>query len=179
MRAIRSPGPNTTAAPDGGGDSLELELEALSHLDLQELRVRWRQLLRNRPPEHVGRGLLLRLLAYKLQARAYGDLDRATARCLARIERERMQRRRDGQTPRNGPPPIPPVARTRSLKPGTLLAREFEGRLHRVMVVAEGFAWNGSTYASLSEIARRNQGSFRLPATLPLAVTLDRNRSLG
>ena len=27
------------------------------------------------------------------------------------------------------------------------------GRMHQVTVVADGFAWNGSTYSSLSEIA--------------------------
>ena len=66
-------------APTDAGRDLEAEIEALSRLDLQELRVRWRQLLRTRPPEPLSRSLLLRLLAYKLQAKAYGDLDRETS----------------------------------------------------------------------------------------------------
>ena len=37
--------------------------------------------------------------------------------------------------------------------------REHAGRLHRVTVVPDGFAWNGSTYASLSEIARAITGT--------------------
>jgi hypothetical protein len=159
MSASPSPGLAATAAPNRGGDPLEAELRALSQLDPHDLRVRWRKLLRSRPPEHLGRGLLLRLLAYRLQARAYGDLDRETVRCLERIERERIRRRWDGQTKRKGPPPVPPVIRSRSLKPGTLLAREFGGRTHRVTVGAEGFSWNGSTYTSLSEIARLITGT--------------------
>jgi hypothetical protein len=34
-----------------------------------------------------------------------------------------------------------------------LLIREWQGRLERVTVVDDGFAWNGATYASLSAVA--------------------------
>ena len=43
--------------------------------------------------------------------------------------------------------------RTAELRPGTVLGREWNGRMHRVAVLAEGFAWNGKTYASLSKVA--------------------------
>ena len=39
------------------------------------------------------------------------------------------------------------------LTPGTVLVREWERKSHRVMVLADGFAWNGQTYESLSKIA--------------------------
>ena len=39
------------------------------------------------------------------------------------------------------------------LRPGTLLTREWDGHLQRVMVLADGFSWNGKTYASLSMVA--------------------------
>ena len=39
------------------------------------------------------------------------------------------------------------------LKPGAVLIREWHGRLERVIVVDDGFAWNGATYASLSAAA--------------------------
>ena len=142
------------ATPAHLGFDLAAEIEALSRLDRHGLRVRWRKLMRSSPPEYLGRALLLRLLAYKLQARAYGELDRETARYLERIERERVRRRRAGEGRPKAPPPIPPVPANRSLKLGTLLAREHDGVLHRVTVVESGFAWNGAVYTSLSEIAR-------------------------
>jgi hypothetical protein len=43
--------------------------------------------------------------------------------------------------------------RRADLKPGTILIREWKRCSHRVMVVDEGFAWNGKTYDSLSKIA--------------------------
>ena len=39
-----------------------------------------------------------------------------------------------------------------------MLAREWNGRMHRVAVLADGFAWNGTTYPSLSKIALRHHG---------------------
>jgi len=43
--------------------------------------------------------------------------------------------------------------RRTELRPGTLLTREWGGHLQRVMVLADGFAWSGKTYPSLSKVA--------------------------
>jgi hypothetical protein len=32
--------------------------------------------------------------------------------------------------------------------------REWKGKLERVMILEEGFCWNGQTFGSLSQIAR-------------------------
>src|SRR5258706_12669553 len=39
------------------------------------------------------------------------------------------------------------------LRPGTVLVREWDRRSQRVMVMSDGFAWNGQTYDSLSKVA--------------------------
>ena len=41
----------------------------------------------------------------------------------------------------------------RELTPGTVPVREWDQQSHRVMVLADGFAWNGQTYDSLSKVA--------------------------
>ena len=38
------------------------------------------------------------------------------------------------------------------------MVREWDGRLHRVMALEEGFAWEGKTYRSLSRVARAITG---------------------
>src|SRR5260370_26557867 len=43
--------------------------------------------------------------------------------------------------------------RTAELRPGTTLGREWNGQMHRVVVLTEGFAWNGKTYRSLTKVA--------------------------
>jgi hypothetical protein len=52
-----------------------------------------------------------------------------------------------------------PLPTSRSLKPGTLLRREWQGILHQVEVRQEGFSWSGATYQSLSEVARAITGT--------------------
>ena len=54
------------------------------------------------------------------------------------------------------------IATTREgtkLKAGALLAREWNGRLERVMILDKGVAWNGETYGSLSQVAKAMTGT--------------------
>jgi hypothetical protein len=136
---------------------LQQDLAELPELSIDGLRVLWRKRLRTTPPD-LSRSLLMRLLAYRLQARVYGDLDRQTGRFFARIAREAERARKEGGRKAKAPPNVPPVLRPR-LGPGTLLVREFAGVVHKVTVTADGFLWQGAEYTSLSEIARRITGT--------------------
>ncbi len=142
--------PSRSADAPSRHASVAAELAALASLDLHALRVRWRKLFRREAPAHLTRALLLRILAYRVQANAFGDLDRETARFLDRIARGR----RAGDKS-----PVPPVAETRTLKTGAQLVREHDGVLHRVTVVEGGYAWADTTYRSLSEVARAITGT--------------------
>ncbi len=131
------------AVPDRG--SLDNEIARLRDLVVGELRARWHTVFRRRAPPHLPRHLLFRILAYRLQADRLGDLDAASRRLLDRIE--------------SGPSDgidrlVADLNRPRAeLRPGTLLTREWDGHLQRVMVLADGFSWNGKTYPSLSQVA--------------------------
>ena len=89
------------------------------------------------------------MLAYRVQAAALGDLDRATVRLLARIASE-------GRSSKREEVPVPDRV---GLRPGTVLVREWEGGSQRVMVMADGYAWNGTTHRSLSQVARAITGT--------------------
>src|SRR6201989_2312198 len=45
------------------------------------------------------------------------------------------------------------------LKPGTRLIREWQGRTYDVLVLDDGFSWQGTSYRSLSAIARKITGT--------------------
>ena len=47
----------------------------------------------------------------------------------------------------------------RRIKPGAVLVRQWKGKSHRIMVLDDGFAFEGKPYDSLSEIARRITGT--------------------
>lgn len=143
-----------TAAPhsDALTEKVSAQLTALTNSDLHQLRVQWRKLMRSEAPPHLTRGLLLRILAYKVQELAYGGLDRESVRYLDRIA-ERL-----AAGDRNPVPPVPDPRRGR-LRPGTLLEREHGGVLHRVLVLEAGFSWQGRAFQSLSEVARAITGT--------------------
>ena len=54
---------------------LEDEIARLRGLDLAGLQARWRSMFGRRAPAHLPKHLLLRILAYRLQAEMHGDLD--------------------------------------------------------------------------------------------------------
>jgi hypothetical protein len=90
--------------------------------------------------------LVFAVLAYRPQADELGDLDPGTARLLKQIATSGGAL---GASRR-----INEFGRGKAqLKPGTILTREWNAEAYRVMVVGEGFAWNGKTYDSLSKIA--------------------------
>jgi hypothetical protein len=73
----------------------------------------------------------------------FGDLDTESRRLLDGT----------GSPEDAGKRAVDPSRLTADVRPGTILVREWNGRMQRVTVLAEGFAWNGKTYPSLSKIA--------------------------
>jgi hypothetical protein len=137
------------AIPDR--EALDNEIARLRGLDVADLRARWQTVFGRRAPPHLSRHLLFRILAYRLQADRLGDLDADSRRLLDRI----------GAGPSEGIDRVlADIKRTKTeLRPGTLLTREWDGHLQRVMVLADGFSWNGTTYPSLSKVAFAITGS--------------------
>ena len=125
---------------------LDDEIAHLRDLDLHGLRARWKSIFRQQPPPHLPRHLLFAVLAYRLQADELGDLDPVTARLLKHIATGNGAIEASRLTDEFG-------RRRAELKPGTILMRTWNAQTHRVMVVDEGFAWNGKTYDSLSKVA--------------------------
>ena len=70
------------AAPDR--ETLVVEIARLRDLDIAQLRNRWQTVFGQRPPVHLPRHLLFRVLAYRLQADHLGDLDGECQRLLDR-----------------------------------------------------------------------------------------------
>ncbi|MFN3890757.1 MAG: DUF2924 domain-containing protein [Beijerinckiaceae bacterium] len=128
---------------------LEAEIARMRDLDIDELRSRWRLVTGRRAPLHLGRQLLFRMLAYRIQADALGDLDPGTVRFLDRILA-------DERLKQSSSLPLPDGER---IKPGSVLVREWNGTNHHVMALADGFAWNGQAYRSLSAVAKAMTGT--------------------
>jgi hypothetical protein len=129
------------ALPDG--KALDVEITRLRDLDIGELRIRWQNAFGRLPPPRLPRHLLFQVLAYRLQADHLGDLDTESQRLLDRsVSAEDAGQRAVNLGRRNA-----------KLRPGTVLGREWNGRMQRVTVLTDSFSWNGKTYPSLSKAA--------------------------
>ena len=62
--------------------TLDVEIARLRDLDVSDLRARWQTAFGQRPPPHLPRHLLFRMLAYSMQADLLGDLDGDSKRLL-------------------------------------------------------------------------------------------------
>jgi Protein of unknown function (DUF2924) len=126
--------------------TIEDEIAHLRGLDLGGLRARWQSVFQRSSPTHLTRHLLFAVIAYRLQADRFGDLDHTTRQMLDRSAAQET-----------GPAMSARLAsfdqKRTELTPGTILVREWDRQSQRVMVMPDGFAWNGHTYDSLSKVA--------------------------
>jgi hypothetical protein len=126
--------------------SIEDEVAHLRGLNLKGLRARWQGVLQRPAPSHLPRHLLFAIVAYQLQADRLGDLDHETKQVLDRTDAKDTGSTMSARL-------VSFDQKRTELTPGTVLVREWNRQAQRVMVMADGFAWNGGTYDSLSKVA--------------------------
>jgi hypothetical protein len=130
---------------------LKVDNHGLDRLSRSELRAIWIQELGDQPPATLGRDILALGIAYARQERREGGLTKPVIRELDRLLEQTLRYDRAEK---------PTAALTPSLpRSGTVLVREWQGITHHVTIVNDGFLWNGSTYRSLSGIARAITGT--------------------
>jgi hypothetical protein len=126
--------------------SVEDEIVHLRGLDLKGLRARWQSVLQRPAPGYLPRHLLFAIIAYRIQADRFGDLDQETRQLLDRTGAKETGSAMSARL-------VSFDQKRTELTPGTVLVREWDRRSQRVMVMSDGFAWNGQTYDSLSKVA--------------------------
>jgi Protein of unknown function (DUF2924) len=126
--------------------ALSAEITGLSKASIKDLRGRWKTLCGKDPSSRIGRSLLIRIVAYRLQEETFGGLKPSAQKILDRVC--------DGGGK---------AAQQRSPRPragaGTVLIREWRGVRHRVIVLDNDVTYRGRRYKSLSEVARAITGA--------------------
>jgi hypothetical protein len=126
---------------------LDDEIAALQGAATHDLRIAWRRLCRGEPPLCMTRDLLIRAIAYRMQERVHGGLAPATKRRLQGLVAEIEAKGTEAFDPGI------------VLKPGARLVRQWSGQMHTVVVLENGFDYDGERYPSLSKIAARITGA--------------------
>src|SRR6266404_3071624 len=103
------------------------EIASLSDLNTMSLRQRWAELFNIEPTTRISRDLLIRAIAWRLQEYAHGGLSKAAQRQLARHAEEF---RLSGSMS---------VSSGAGYKPGTKLIREWQGNVHEVVILDDGY----------------------------------------
>jgi hypothetical protein len=139
------------------------EVATLQRLSIGQLRQRFAELF-GEATHASNRTWLVKRIAWRLQARAEGDLSeraRRRAQELAHDADLRLNPPRSKTTAATPPKPVsvPAPVDHRLPPPGTILTRPYKGQLVQVQVLTEGFAYAGRVYPSLSAVAKAITGS--------------------
>src|ERR1700732_273055 len=118
------------------------EIDRVRSLSGAALRRRWQAEFGRPLPKSLSVDLLRRMIANRIQEEAFGTLDRATLKLLDGLARRDGARRSE-----------------RNLKIGTVLVRDYQGRRHTAKAAPAGYVWEGTSYSSLSAIARALTGT--------------------
>lgn len=110
------------------------ELAELMSLDRQALAQRWQNVFGHPTPLNIQEMLLKQALGWQLQADAEGG--------LSNLHRRRLLKSSSG-----------------ALSVGVRLIRVWQGDTHQVIVLADGYAYRGKKWKSLSAIARAITGT--------------------
>lgn len=118
------------------------QLTALATMSPAQLREEWSCVFEEQAPD-LPTSMIRRVLAYRLQENELGGLPLHAQRTLDIVA--------------EGAAPLPeaPI----QIKPGSRLLREWNGKLHTVMVEEDGFRFNGRRFTSLSHVAREITGA--------------------
>jgi hypothetical protein len=126
--------------PAAIASAVDEQISILEEATVLQLRQMWRERHGIDAPCGFSKDLIVRALAHQIQENAFGVLEKRWAQRLAR-----------------GPDAKRPAEL--NLKSGSVIIREYQGQIHAVTILPDGFSWQGETYASLSIIARKITGT--------------------
>lgn len=146
-------------------ETIAAEVIQLEKLTVSQLAKRFEEVFGEKCRSRHKR-YLIRRIAWRLQANAEGGLsDRARQRAeeLANDSEIRVTPPRTRNSPdeeeHSATVKLPVGKDPRLPPPGSWIERDYKGRVIRVMVVAEGFEYEGERYRSLSAVAKAVTGS--------------------
>ncbi|MGC9455235.1 MAG: DUF2924 domain-containing protein [Phycisphaerae bacterium] len=144
--------------------NIKAELAALEKMTTGELAERYADLT-DQPVRTRHRAYLIRKIAWRLQADAEGGLSERARRRAAELANDADVR----VMPPKAPPKAPKGAPTRTVRvsradprlpaPGTALTRVYKGRTLQVVVLDDGFEFEGQRFPTISAVAKAITGS--------------------
>jgi hypothetical protein len=128
------------ADPAALASQVDDQIRVLEEATVLQLRQMWRERHGVDAPSGFSKDLLARALAHQIQENAFGALEKRWA--------QRLECGLGAKRPTK-----------LNLKSGSVIIREYQGQVHAVTILPDGFSWQGETYPSLSSIAKKITGT--------------------
>jgi hypothetical protein len=147
--------------------NIEREMAVLQRLGAGQLRLRYAELF-GETTNANNKAWLLKRIAWRLQALAEGDLSERARQRAAELACDADLRLNPPRGMAGETCAIEAQTRTRTLEyetdsrlppPGSILTRNYKGRVLQVQVLRNGFEYDGQVYGSLSAVARAITGN--------------------
>ncbi|MDD3149349.1 MAG: DUF2924 domain-containing protein [Candidatus Gastranaerophilales bacterium] len=132
----------------------QAEINELEGLSREELIKKWKKLFKTNLPLHAKKPLLIKHIAWELQARQQGGLSAQTKKQLDKLA-DSLSRGKEI----TGATTILKSSTSIEIKAGTKLIREYQGKKHEVIALEKGFEYQNNKYKSLSAIANEITGT--------------------
>lgn len=123
-------------------------IEELQTLSREELIKKWKKLFKTNSPLHAKKDLLIKHIAWEMQARKQGGYSAQTKKKLDKFA-ENLSKSKDIAVNNT----LLKESQNTEIKVGTKLIREYKGEKHEVVALDKGFEYRGRQYKSLSAIA--------------------------
>lgn len=146
-----------------------ITLESLPTMTKEQLRAALARITGKPPLKTQSHEFLLMAVAWEIQAKQFGGLKPAVRRKLETLAAALQ-----------GGAAVPQHDRRPRYRPGTVVTKQWHGTNHTITVLENGYAYQGTVYKSLSEIARVITGTrWNGPKFFGLRQGKDRTRSDG
>jgi hypothetical protein len=127
--------------------ALSDQITNLPSMSKAELLSIWAKNFSQGPPPAMRRGLMIPMLAYRIQEREFGGLSNAARKTLRDIAKTIDTKKETGGRGSS------------DLDRGTRLVRSWKGEVHEVEVSNGSFSYRGKQFSNLSQIAREITGT--------------------
>lgn len=119
-------------------NSIITEIALLKNKSLAELQMMWKEYF-SEPTISQNKEFFVSRIAYRIQELAYGGLPKDQQKLIAQMY-------------------VPPEVRKNLPPVGTRIIREYHQVEHSVVIMNDGFEYNGMKYPTLSAIAKKITG---------------------
>ena len=138
--------------------SITTEIARIQHLTPKELRDKYLEVF-GEPTRSANKDYLLKRIAWRIQANAEGDLPERARKRAAELARDADLRLNPPRADEHQDEPYVPAPQPGMPMPGTVLRRDYKGRIILVTVLDKGFEFEGESFRSLSAIAKHVTGA--------------------